>query len=293
MSLLGLQPIGCLKRLAPAVLGLAAGSALAVTSPTTGNFTFDSLASGSLVGQDGWTSSGTTKPSPTLQIGGGINSTLAAAGSAPINGNAQQAAIHAGGGGGGLLGTGGTSGQFITLQMQAMEHHYYQSVFGVGQRVGGSIFTNFSLGFYIGISDGDVWFGRENTGAITGFALLDIKPTYDPGDWYEVKGVVDLLANGGNGSGSLFVRDLTDGESLFTAVPDAQYVNLSILSGPAPNPAQWDGVVLWLSGGYGGSGAADTLSYQVVPEPAAASLMVLFTALAWRRFVSPQQKPRA
>jgi hypothetical protein len=274
------------------MLGFAAGSALGAVSTTTGNFTFDSLTLGSLVGQDGWTSSG-TEPSPTLQIGGGVNSTLAAAGSSPINGNAEEAAVHAGGGVGGLLGTGGTSGQFITLQMQAMEHHYYQSVFGVGQRVSGSIFNNISLGFFMGISDGDVWFGREETGAITSYALLDIKPTYNPGDWYEVKGVVDLLANGGNGSGSLFVRDLTDGESLFTAVPDAQNVDLSILSSPAPNPAQWDGAVLWLSGGYGGSGAADTLSYQVVPEPASASLMLLLAALSWRRFLSPRQKPRA
>jgi hypothetical protein len=89
--------------------------------------------------------------------------------------------------------------------------------------------------------------------------------------------LVDLAANGGNGAGSLLIRDLTDGESAFTAVPGVQNINLQLLTSPAPNPQQWDAMGVWIHSGFGGNGAVDNIAYSV-PEPASLAVTIACAA---------------
>jgi hypothetical protein len=86
---------------------------------------------------------------------------------------------------------------------------------------------------------------------------------------------IDLGANGGDGSGSLSIENITLGGSL-TPVAGLQNVNLEILSMDNPNPATWDTV--WLAaGGY--TQIDDlTISGDVIPEPATMGLLGIFGA---------------
>jgi len=66
------------------------------------------------------------------------------------------------------------------------------------------------------------------------------------GDWVRVRVVMDLGANAGAGSGSLFVQNLSQGAVSFTAVPGLQDVDLALdqNAADATNPLLWD--ALWL-----------------------------------------------
>lgn len=66
------------------------------------------------------------------------------------------------------------------------------------------------------------------------------------GDWVRVRVIMDLAANGGSGSGALFVQNLSQGAASFTAVPGLQDVDLALdqTAADATNPLLWD--AMWL-----------------------------------------------
>jgi hypothetical protein len=244
--------------------------------PDSAAFDFNSYTAGHLVGQDGWQASPGVV-SPWLQTGGGVNPTLAPAGGAGANDSGvDHFALHTGGGPGGSLGVGGTPGRFVALQMDARSWPINWAVTGLGQRSeAGSIFTGFTYAFFFGIADGSVWMAREGTGALAAAEFGDLRPSYDLGDWCQVQMLVDLGAYQGDGAGSLAIRNLTDGQAAFLPVPGCQNINLQLLTCPVPDATQWDALGIWTRSAYGGNGAVDNVAYQVVPEPAAVSLLAL------------------
>ncbi|UCC99618.1 MAG: PEP-CTERM sorting domain-containing protein [Phycisphaerales bacterium] len=86
-------------------------------------------------------------------------------------------------------------------------------------------------------------------------------------DWFRVEMRVDLTANGGDGAGSLFYMNLTNGETTFTPVAGLQNIDLEIASAGTV-PSLWD--TLWLRPHHGTQ--MDNLF--VVPEPSTAVLLV-------------------
>ncbi|MCK5942923.1 MAG: hypothetical protein KAI24_13180 [Planctomycetes bacterium] len=66
------------------------------------------------------------------------------------------------------------------------------------------------------------------------------------GEWVRVRVVMDLAANAGAGSGSLFVQNLSQNATSFTAVPGLQDIDLALdqAASDATNPLLWD--ALWL-----------------------------------------------
>ena len=66
------------------------------------------------------------------------------------------------------------------------------------------------------------------------------------GDWVRVRVIMDLAANGGAGAGSLYLMNISQGATSFTAVPGLQDVDLALdqSAADATNPLLWD--ALWL-----------------------------------------------
>ena len=66
------------------------------------------------------------------------------------------------------------------------------------------------------------------------------------GDWVRVRVIMDLTANAGSGAGSLFLQNLSQGATSFTAVPGLQDVDLALdqAAADATNPLLWD--AMWL-----------------------------------------------
>lgn len=77
----------------------------------------------------------------------------------------------------------------------------------------------------------------DSGGSATTFKLFVANSTnilstasFDMNDWYELQLVIDQSAGPTNAVGSLFVRDVTDGETGFTAVDGLQNINLGLNS---------------------------------------------------------------
>ena len=98
-------------------------------------------------------------------------------------------------------------------------------------------------------------------------------------DWVRAKLVMDLTANGGDGSGSVFALDLTRGDTIFTPVSGLQNINLQLTTGPAPTT--WDGLFAETVGGTTG-GQLDNIT-ALIPEPATIALLELGAMLLFLR----------
>ncbi|CAA9229963.1 MAG: hypothetical protein AVDCRST_MAG42-1075 [uncultured Chthoniobacterales bacterium] len=86
--------------------------------------------------------------------------------------------------------------------------------------------------------------------------------------WYQIRLEMDFTANAGQGSGSLFLRNLSLGETSFTAVPDLQNISLGLTNTAADvRPFTYDGMFIGM-----GFGHMDNIG--VVPEPATSALLV-------------------
>ena len=109
------------------------------------------------------------------------------------------------------------------------------------------------------------------------------------GEWYQVQLRVDTAANGGDGEGDVYARNLTDSETAFTAVAGLQDIalNLTAMAGAGSDPGNWDNVYI-----YGkGTGDIHTLdNFGVIPEP---STIVLWgTGLLGLAFVARRKRRR-
>lgn len=124
----------------------------------------------------------------------------------------------------------------------------------------GFVFGNDSTSFVIRGG----WFGTYNQASYTGG---------DSGtDFYRMRLVADFTANSGDGAGSLYVMNLTDGETSFRPTPVLSNINLQIsrMSNAFEDPATWNSIYV-RPGGAGD--LVDNFYPNGVPEPASLALL--------------------
>lgn len=79
-------------------------------------------------------------------------------------------------------------------------------------------------------------------------------------DWYRIQLRVEITANNGDGAGSFFYMNLTDGDPEFTPVPGLQNIDLELSAlHPDAVPTNWDAMWLYLMRGGGNEPTADNL----------------------------------
>lgn len=107
-------------------------------------------------------------------------------------------------------------------------------------------------------------FGFEGNAFRLGSSTSALPGTINASDWVRMQMAVDLNLN----TASLSYKNITDGETVFTAVSGLQNINFASL-----NPAVWNEMVL-RTGFYAGS-KIDNLYIESVPEPSRALLAAL------------------
>jgi len=98
---------------------------------------------------------------------------------------------------------------------------------------------------------------QANRGAVFGTAF---GPGNAGDDWYRMQLRIDFTANDGNGSGSLFYRNLSDGDPQFQPLAGLQEIDLRISDmSPSAGPETWDAMWLHLLNSGGSRPSADNL----------------------------------
>lgn len=115
-----------------------------------------------------------------------------------------------------------------------------------------------------GMYDGSFRVMAANDGTATDAALGSGN---SGNDWYRLRLAIDFTAHAGEGGGSLFYRNLTDGDAVFIPVTELQNVPLGLSSmSPQAQPDRWNAMWLMLLT-LGGSNvpAADNLVPRALP----------------------------
>jgi hypothetical protein len=147
---------------------------------------------------------------------------------------------------------------------------------------------NSEIAFMVGFdSTGPGWYMRP-----AAFGTAVTSNANASGVWL-AQAVVDLAANSGDGSGTLYVQQLYDAagnpvvDTLHTVSASLTNMNLGIKrmstvtggSAAAANPANWNGLLARFSG----NGAVDDITITSTPEPASATLCALAGLTLLRR----------
>lgn len=118
------------------------------------------------------------------------------------------------------------------------------------------------------------FFGLEGNNLTINNSAFALPGSLNFDDWISLRLVMDLTANGGDGSGSLYYKNLTDGDTSYSAVAGLQGINLNL--DPLQDPLQWNRMML-RTGSYEGN-KIDNLYIETssaVPEPSRALLAML------------------
>jgi hypothetical protein len=84
-------------------------------------------------------------------------------------------------------------------------------------------------------------------------------------DWYQMQLRIDFTANAGAGAGSVFVKNLTDGDPQFRTIPELQDINLQLnRMDAAAQPSSWDAMWVRLVTAGGQRPSADNLEVRRV-----------------------------
>lgn len=222
-------------------------------------YVFDALSNGALAGQDGWTIAqgsslvvGTGSGVDTTQIAtapGGVNIMTR-----PNDGNFSYSTI---------------TGLETSLTIQAdfrfstagggNPNEFAFNLSGVGAGASPWIGYEAGKGIYLRDANG----GADHYQLVAGM---------DNNDWVRLMMVLDLTANAGDGSASVFYQNLTDGNTGFTAVSGLQNVDVNILTNGAI-PTGWNAIRLDGRDGSSTVGGIDNLLVSV-PEPSRALLLL-------------------
>jgi hypothetical protein len=230
-------------------------------------YTFEGLANGTLAGQDNWTdfSGGPTNHSVTTVVPSHLGSpTKVVTGSDQTireNDGSYSFAPHS------------ASNTMAMIQFDLRPSTGDTDTFALGNIVVGQTSR---LGPQFGI-----WGGLNSfmiRGAVEGtITLAALTGTDSLSDWYRLQLVVDFTANGGNGAGSLYVQNLTDGELSLRPAPVLSNVNLQILNmaNDSEDPATWDTMYIRSLTGGALFDNLDPNFTPPVPEPSTLGLVVL------------------
>ena len=218
-------------------------------------YSFEGLSNGTLDGQDNWTSPSGAPFIVSDGTGYDTSKVTGTAGSATSN-----FAIRANDGNfsfGSLVG--------VTTLTLGFDTRYV---------AGGNAGTNNQSQFSLNSADsvtGSAAFGLNGNGLVINSSGPVLPSGLNFDDWFSLQLVMDLTANSGDGSGSLFYKNLTDGDTGYTAVAGLQDINLDL--SPLQDPTQWTRMVL-RTGFYEGN-KIDNLYIASVPEPSCALLTAL------------------
>lgn len=130
--------------------------------------------------------------------------------------------------------------------------------------------------FYLNSASGSTqsaYFGLNGDAFYVNANGIALPSGVDPNDWLSLRLVMDLTANSGDGSGSLFYKNLTDGETSYAAVTGMQDMSLGL---SIQDPTQWNRLML-RTGFYEGN-KIDNLFIETssaVPEPSRSLLAAL------------------
>lgn len=268
----------------------------ALTAPAlAANFLydFDALTTGGLIAQDGWYSPRSYWGNPTI-----VSSTAPSGTSNMIQetgtGSGGYAAARA-------LPTGtfysGTETAAV-FQYDAQATRFYSGntmwLGGNGDHQvlgddwsGAQAKLGPSLGFYN--STAGVYTFRLGTKAASGgWTILSYVSTVPLGDWVSIQLIMDFTANAGAGSGSLFFKDLTTGETSFTAAPGLQNINLGLTVGAGLaagyTPDKWNQIGFDFAPVNTYPAKLDNLLVSsTIPEPSALPLLALGGLMLGRR----------
>jgi hypothetical protein len=261
--------------------------ALAVPAQAA-TYTFEGLTAGpsptgNLIGQDNWVhfnTGATTGAEAIVQLGTGTNTSnvfLANQGNAQV-GRANDANFS-------VPTFTGTEQvyleadmQFGTQQANFAAAHVVPDSQAATDRSMSPIFGWFPFGTPSSLQ---FMVRKANFGATSFIAVADAAPEIVLGDWVRLRMEVDLAANGGDGSASLFYKDLTLGQTSFTPVLTLQNVVAGLLANNG-NDYFWDG--MYLRGGISTTNPIDNLEVGVIPEPGSIGLLAIaLVALAAQR----------
>lgn len=246
-------------------------------------YDFNNLVVGDLVGQDSWTLASGAGQSPDVRdyqstIGSGLG---------VGQGNASSTLVASAARDFGNFGL--TGSEILTL-----EFDYYTAsgtrglaFFGIGDNAASvvpAVFGNTPGGtntawMIRAQGNGTIYNALDSNGVVIGPQASKL---------YRVRSVWDLSANSGAGAGSLFIKNVTDGDTSFTQLFFDQAQTVSTVSlGITENYANFSSVYLRLPVSNSFS-QIDNLS--VVPEPSSFALVVAglasFVALHRRRVTS-------
>jgi hypothetical protein len=253
-------------------------------------YTFDNLTvDQNLIPQDNWThadlsTSGTQADVMKVRTGTGTNTSKVAS---PFTGNVQVMRQN--------------NANFSIPTFTGTEKIYYQMdlKYGTQQQTfllqqvqisplaytSQSPWAGFSRNFMISPPNpgfDTINFAYRNFGtgaeAQTFIPVPDVAPEIQLGDWVTVRQELDLAANGGMGTASMFYKDLTLGQTTFTPVPGLQNKNANLLNQAAANKYFWD--YMFMRGGLSGeNNPMDNFEVGIlraaVPEPGSMLLITM------------------
>jgi hypothetical protein len=240
-------------RTVPMTLALAASLAMLVGAPayaSTFSYDFEILASGALVGQDGW-SQVANWFSPEVASGGGINQTKASG-----RPNSAQGS-----------GTGAIRSLETTLTYSAADTAVPWQFDGL------VIGTDVSQTALMGV--GSRLFGRQGTRTLLILDTPLFGDTLLANDWYQYRMELNFSVAGVNST--LFYRNLTAGEADFTSDSILHDINLGL----TPNGLgeyQFASVFIRQDTNVGGT-YVDNIQISPVPAPPALALLGTGVAL--------------
>ncbi len=253
-------------------LVLLAGGAATLSAAVT--YTFESLASGSLVGQDNW-SMPVGNTSPQVGNGAGADQTKVA-----MYGGAGVLPAWRPNDGAFSFGVFSNTATTAYLEFDAREadlvansterfYVFYQNSNGV-----------YSTSPWIGLNGGSFEVRGANGGSVT---TVPVAAGIDVGDWVRLRLVMDFTDTSGGRSGSMdaYYVNLTDNQSSYTPISGLQDINMQ-LNRNQSLPSTWNALAIRFDVSSGSGRQVDNLTVNV-PEPEVPLLGLVGVACGWLR----------
>jgi hypothetical protein len=251
--------------------------AAASQSPAATIYDFEGLNSGQdLIGQDGWVIKSTSWTGDIdVASGSGVNTSQVARGSGTVSGGALRVndASYSF-----PSFQGNETNVFMQADVRLGTSSIRTAMFGLGHDVNGDDYIGtgppelgprFGVGYQDYGTDSFVVRAADNT--ITTRSIATANGGASAGsstDWFQVRLLMDFTADAGDGSGSLFYRNLTAGDTSFSPVTGLQNVDLNLAS-TETDPTTWDTLYIRLHDGS----QIDNLDPTSVPEPSSMLLV--------------------